>query len=268
MTVRGKTDCTQSGRHSGILQALLEEPSVLFELDLFHPSSRKRVRTTDNLLQPNSTCVVEALEESPRPAKRSLRPLTQNLRVSWAVVPSTLYITNHEDFLDLFSPTTFWAWHPRRAPWRLDYILQSLHTRPDVVCFQEHKLRRGKTNCIQMELWARAHWVCAPAEEGIHPLRNQTVEAGRGGVTIGIDRDLLPFMVAEGVALSQRVVWICLDHNMGEDWIRWSPPMNLWLMPWIWENDTDVSLLLGAPSAQSIAVERVRRRCFPNWNLN
>lgn len=128
MTVRGKTDCTQSGRHSGILQALLEEPSVLFELDLFHPSSRKRVRTTDNLLQPNSTCVVEALEESPRPAKRSLRPLTQNLRVSWAVVPSTLYTTNHEDFLDLFSPTTFWAWHPRRAPWRLDYILQSLHT--------------------------------------------------------------------------------------------------------------------------------------------
>lgn len=55
------------------------------------------------------------------------------------------------------------------------------------------------------------------AADGIHALRNPEVEAGRGGVALGISMDLAPFINQEGITRCGRAVWICLDHP---DWGR------------------------------------------------
>lgn len=98
----------------------------------------------------------------------------------------------------------------RRVRTRL--LIESLRASPDIICLQEHKLRLGKTERIQQEVWAQAHWVCAPASEGIHSSRNANVEAGKGGVAIGVHRDHLSFLVSEGTVPSNRAAWLCFVH--------------------------------------------------------
>lgn len=76
--------------------------------------------------------------------------------------------------------------------------------------------RMGKTDCIHREMWSVAHCICAPASKGAHAVRNSSVEArveaGCGGVALGIHTDLVPFLVTEGVVNCLRAVWACLDH--------------------------------------------------------
>lgn len=91
-------------------------------------------------------------------------------------------------------------------------FIEGLRTCPDVVCFQEHKLRLGKTDSIRKEIWAAAHWVCAPAIDGAHSLRNDLVEAGKGGVAIGFHSDFLPFLESEGMVPSLHAVWATFVH--------------------------------------------------------
>lgn len=98
----------------------------------------------------------------------------------------------------------------RRVRTRL--FIEGLRQRPDLVCLQEHKLRLGKTDCIRKEIWAAAHWVCAPAADGAHAFRNLNVESGKGGVALGFHMDLIPFKTAEGMVASHRAVWACFDH--------------------------------------------------------
>lgn len=64
---------------------------------------------------------------------------------------------------------------------------------------------------------AEANWLCAPAAEGIHAPRNPEVEAGRGGVAIGIKLEIAPYISHEGVSTCHKAVWICLIHP---DWGR------------------------------------------------
>lgn len=100
----------------------------------------------------------------------------------------------------------------RERRMRTRLFIEGLRTRPDVVVLQEHKLWLGKTACIRKEVWAAVHWICAPAMEGAHSLRNDRVEAGRDGVAIGLHLDLHPFLVSEGSVPCQRAVWACLNH--------------------------------------------------------
>lgn len=102
------------------------------------------------------------------------------------------------------------ATRQRRVKARI--LLESLQARPDVICIQEHKLRTGRLTRISHEVWAGAHWLCAPAAEGIHAIRNPDVEAGRGGVALGIGLDLVPFISQEGISICGRAVWICIIH--------------------------------------------------------
>lgn len=85
-------------------------------------------------------------------------------------------------------------------------------TSKNIQSFQEHKLCQGRTERIKKEVWAKAHWIVAPAVDGAHSERNQAVEAGRGGVALGLNSELVPFLITEGIASSQRAVWACLDH--------------------------------------------------------
>lgn len=91
-------------------------------------------------------------------------------------------------------------------------FIEGLRTLPDVICLQENKLWLGKTYSIRKEVWAAAHWVCAPATEGVHSICNDRVEAGRGGVAIGFHLDFLPFLSSEGMVTSQSAMWACFDH--------------------------------------------------------
>lgn len=52
----------------------------------------------------------------------------------------------------------------------------------------------------------------APAEEGVHAGRNGHVEAGRGGVALGIRPDLCAFIKKEGALPGGRAAWACVDH--------------------------------------------------------
>lgn len=92
------------------------------------------------------------------------------------------------------------------------HLLASLRARPDVLCLQEHKLRAGRLNKIPNEVWPRIHWLCAPAAEGLHARRNLGVEAGRGGVPLGIQGDFARYIVKEGITNCTRAVWICVIH--------------------------------------------------------
>lgn len=98
----------------------------------------------------------------------------------------------------------------RRVRARL--ILDGLQCAPDVTCLQEHKLRAGRTDRILKEVWKKAHWVFAPASEGVHARRNNLVEAGKGGLALGIHTDLASYITKEGVANDGRAAWACLDH--------------------------------------------------------
>lgn len=91
-------------------------------------------------------------------------------------------------------------------------LLASLRAQPDVICVQEHKLRPGRINRIQNEVYARARWLCAPAAEGTHAIRNPLVAAGRGGIAMGISHVLAPYIHSEGITACRRAVWICLVH--------------------------------------------------------
>lgn len=106
---------------------------------------------------------------------------------------------------------TSWA---RRLRTRL--LVDNLRDRPDIICFQEHKLRLGKIDCIQREVWSGARWICAPASEGVHSTGNNNVVAGRGGVAMGIHHELVPFIVMEGIVNSSRAVWAGFDHPTWE----------------------------------------------------
>lgn len=98
----------------------------------------------------------------------------------------------------------------RRVSARL--LLESLRAQPDVLCLQEHKLRDGRISRIASEVWTRARWLCAPAAEGLHAIRNPGVVAGRGGVALGITHNLVQFIHSEGISACNRAVWICLVH--------------------------------------------------------
>lgn len=95
---------------------------------------------------------------------------------------------------------------------RTRILLENLHHQPDILCLQEHKLRQGRTDRIQREVWRSASWICAPAAEGVHASRNQQVIAGKGGVALGIRSDLAPFIARQGITNCGRAVWVCIDH--------------------------------------------------------
>lgn len=111
---------------------------------------------------------------------------------------------------EILSPLLIQCEGTRRLRVRL--ILEGLQVRPDVICLQEHKLRRGRTDRIQKEVWRPAHWITAPAAEGIHAFRNRNVMAGRGGVAIGIHREFHSYITKEGFLPRGRAAWVCLDH--------------------------------------------------------
>lgn len=83
---------------------------------------------------------------------------------------------------------------------------------PDIICLQEHKLRLGRTDRIQKEVWRPAHWIMAPAADGAHANRNGRVESGKGGVALGISQDLRIFIKKEGILPGGRAAWACLEH--------------------------------------------------------
>lgn len=94
----------------------------------------------------------------------------------------------------------------------LVFLLRSLRARPDVICIQEHKLRAGRLSRISNEVWPHSHWHCAQAAEGVHAHRNPDVEAGKGGVAIGISAELAQFISLEGIFVCNRAVWIGMTH--------------------------------------------------------
>lgn len=65
-----------------------------------------------------------------------------------------------------------------------------------------------------MEVGRANHWIVAPAAEGVHARRNGQVEAGKGGVALGIHLDLKSFIIKEGTTPGGRAAWACLVHVM------------------------------------------------------
>ncbi|CAM6098068.1 unnamed protein product [Calypogeia fissa] len=52
----------------------------------------------------------------------------------------------------------------------------------DILCLQEHKLRQGKIDKLQFEIWPETHFIVAPALDGAHARRNGDVYSGKGGL--------------------------------------------------------------------------------------
>lgn len=68
----------------------------------------------------------------------------------------------------------------RKRRLRARAFLEGLHTKPDIICLQEHKLRSGRTARLLFEVWHNSHFIIAPASDGVNALRNDQVMAGRG----------------------------------------------------------------------------------------
>lgn len=79
----------------------------------------------------------------------------------------------------------------------------------------------GRTDCIQKELWRRAHWITAPAAEGVHARRNGQVEAGRGGVALGFNLDLRNYITKEGSLPGGGLSGLAWTTRRGADWVWW-----------------------------------------------
>lgn len=85
-------------------------------------------------------------------------------------------------------------------------------TKLALLTYNVRGLAVGRRSHISNEVWSGAHWLRAPATEGIHALRNPEVEAGRGTVALDISLDPSPFISQEGISQCGRVVWICINH--------------------------------------------------------
>lgn len=72
----------------------------------------------------------------------------------------------------------------------------------------------GRLSRISTEVWSHSHWLCAQAVEGVHALRNPNVEAGKGGVALGISMELAQYIVVDGTSVCNRAVWIGLMHPL------------------------------------------------------
>lgn len=48
--------------------------------------------------------------------------------------------------------------------------------------------------------------------EGVHARRNGNVEAGKGGVSLGLHHDLISFVALSGTMTSNRAAWATIVH--------------------------------------------------------
>lgn len=105
-----------------------------------------------------------------------------------------------------------WGLASRTRRVKARVLLENLQQTPDILCLQEHKLLAGKSDGIKREVWRLAHWIHAPAHEGVHARHNGLVKAGRGGVSLGIYLDFLPFITKEGRVDCGRAALAFIDH--------------------------------------------------------
>lgn len=96
---------------------------------------------------------------------------------------------------------------------RAKQFLGSLHHRPDILCLQEHKLRAGRLQRLEWEVWKGASWYVAPATDGRHAQRNDNVTAGLGGLAVAVSPRLTPYVTAHGICCAGRAIWICIDNE-------------------------------------------------------
>jgi hypothetical protein len=66
------------------------------------------------------------------------------------------------------------------------FLHANLRRLPDVFAFQEHKLREGRTDCLQFNIWRAAHFIICPALDGVHARQNDRVLGGKGGLGLAL----------------------------------------------------------------------------------
>lgn len=95
---------------------------------------------------------------------------------------------------------------------KVQSLLQGLRNPPDLLCSQEHEIRRANLGWLQL-LWLAALFISASAMDGVNARQNNHVPVGCGGVFVAIEPRMKGFVTATSIFQPERATWARVDHS-------------------------------------------------------
>lgn len=83
----------------------------------------------------------------------------------------------------------------RESRLRLKQFLKDVKPSCQILCAQEHKIRAGSINILQMEIWNSTQFFNAPAVDGANAQRSDAIPARCGGAFIVVHNQLSPYII-------------------------------------------------------------------------
>lgn len=101
----------------------------------------------------------------------------------------------------------------RRAQTRLKIFLSEL--RCNVVFIQEHKLIVVNDRLLSTQIWEDKVFYATPAVDGVHAFRNPIVQASKGGIAIGVSKEIADLVSNVTISPCGRAILLYVNDPLG-----------------------------------------------------